>query len=237
MGFSIIRQYIMKCLCQNDLIGFTRKITAVVLGTLILLVTGIVLHWGGAGLLASQLASCMNVNYPSSGQALCILSHGDAAYTNLYSIPSHGAGDKLQQSPPAKPLHVPDTPQRSYVDIARQAAQSVGINPDLFVRQIRKESSFNPGAISPAGAVGIAQFLPTTAANMGVDPYNPTQSLYGAARLMAHLSAMYGGNYAMALAAYNAGPGNVQYAINTGGSNWRAYLPAETQNYIAAIMG
>ena len=113
----------------------------------------------------------------------------------------------------------------------------MGINPDLFIRQIRQESAFNSGAMSPAGAIGIAQFMPATAANMGVDPYNPVQSLYGAAHLMANLSAMYGGNYAMALAAYNAGPGIVQYAINMGGSNWRAYLPAETQNYIAVILG
>src|SRR5260221_6120575 len=128
-------------------------------------------------------------------------------------------------------------PQGSYVDIAWQAARSVGINPDLFIRQIRQESAFNSGAMSPAGVIGIAQFMPATAADMGVDPYNPVQPLYGAAHLMANLSAMYGGNYAMALAAYNSWPGIVQYAINMGGSNWRAYLPAETQNYIAVIMG
>jgi soluble lytic murein transglycosylase-like protein len=237
LGFSIIRQYIMKCLCEDDLNGFVGKIATVVLGILILLVRGIVLHSGGAGLHASALASCVNVNYPSSGQALCILSHGDAAYTDLYSIQSHSASDKHQQSPSAQPLHAPNAPQGSYIDIARQAALSVGINPDLFIRQIRQESAFNSGAMSPAGAIGIAQFMPATAANMGVDPYNPVQSLYGAARLMANLSAMYGGNYAMALAAYNAGPGIVQYAIYMGGSNWRAYLPAETQNYIAVIMG
>ncbi|MFL5628983.1 MAG: lytic transglycosylase domain-containing protein, partial [Ktedonobacteraceae bacterium] len=186
---------------------------------------------------AGALASCVNVNYPSSGQAICMFSHGDAAYTDLYSIQSHPASGKPQQSPSAQQLHAPNAPQGSYVDVARQAALNVGINPDLFIRQIRQESAFNPGAISPAGAIGIAQFMPATAANMGVDPYNPAQSLYGAARLMANLSAMYGGNYAMALAAYNAGPGIVQYAINMGGSNWRAYLPAETQNYIAVIIG
>jgi hypothetical protein len=228
LGFSIIHQYIMKYLRQDNINGFVEKIAPVVVGILILLLRGVVLHSGGAGPHASALASCVNVDYPSSGQALCILSHGDAAYTDLYSIQSH---------PSAQPLHAPNASQGSYLNIAWQAALSVGINPDLFIRQIRQESAFNPGAISPAGAIGIAQFMPATAANMGVDPYNPEQSLYGAARLMANLSAMYGGNYAMALAAYNAGPGIVQYAINMGGSNWRAYLPAETQNYIAVIMG
>ena len=227
----------MKCLCQDDLNSFVGKIATIVVGILILLLRGVVLYSGGAGPHASALASCVNVDYPSSGQALCILSHGDAAYTDLYSIQSHPSSDKSQQPPSAQPLHAPNAPQGSYLDIAWQAALSVGINPDLFIRQIRQESAFNPGAISPAGAIGIAQFMPATAANMGVDPYNPEQSLYGAAHLMGNLSAMYGGNYAMALAAYNAGPGIVQYAINMGGSNWRAYLPAETQNYIAVIMG
>lgn len=125
----------------------------------------------------------------------------------------------------------------SYQDIARQAATYYGISPDLFVRQIQQESQFNPNAVSPAGAEGIAQFMPTTAANMGVNPWDPTNALYGGARLMSQLNQQFGGNYAQALAAYNAGPGAVQYAINAGGSNWYAYLPAETQNYVTVIMG
>ena len=125
----------------------------------------------------------------------------------------------------------------SYQDIARQAARYYGISPDLYVRQIQQESGFNPYAVSPAGAQGIAQFMPTTAASMGVNPWDPTSALYGGARLMAQLNQQFGGNYAQALAAYNAGPGAVQYAINAGGSNWYAYLPAETQNYVTVIMG
>ncbi|HEU5383753.1 MAG TPA: lytic transglycosylase domain-containing protein [Ktedonobacteraceae bacterium] len=124
-----------------------------------------------------------------------------------------------------------------YVSIARQAATSAGINPDLFVRQIQQESGFNPGAVSPAGAVGIAQFMPTTAAGMGVNPYDPTSALYGGARLMAQLSNEFGGNYAKALAAYNAGPGAVIAAQNQGGANWLSFCPAESQNYVHIIMG
>lgn len=124
-----------------------------------------------------------------------------------------------------------------YVDIARQAAAAAGISPDLFVRQIQQESGFNPNAASPAGAVGIAQFMPATAASMGVNPYNPTDALYGGARLMANLSAQFGGDYAKALAAYNGGPGSVIGAVNAGGSNWLAYVPLESQNYVRCIMG
>lgn len=136
-----------------------------------------------------------------------------------------------------KPAAVTTSTYSNYVGTARQAALNAGINPDLFVRQIQKESSFNPYAVSPAGAVGIAQFIPSTAYSLGVNPYDPVQSLYGAARFMASLSRQFGGNYAKALAAYNAGPGSVQYAVSRGGGNWLAYLPYETQQYVYSIMG
>lgn len=124
-----------------------------------------------------------------------------------------------------------------YIDMARQAAAAAGISPDLYVRQIQQESGFNPGAASPAGAVGIAQFMPATAASMGVNPYDPTDALYGGARLMASLSSQFGGDYAKALAAYNGGPGTVMSAVSTGGDNWLSYVPAESSNYVHTIMG
>ncbi|GCE12059.1 lytic transglycosylase domain-containing protein [Tengunoibacter tsumagoiensis] len=125
----------------------------------------------------------------------------------------------------------------SYESVARAAAVRHGISPDLFVRQIQQESGFNPNARSSVGAIGIAQFMPGTAAALGVNPYDPNSALDGAARHMADLSRMYGGNYAKALAAYNAGPGNVNAAVNAGGANWLAYTPAETQHYVHTIMG
>ncbi|BCL82637.1 lytic transglycosylase domain-containing protein [Ktedonobacteria bacterium brp13] len=128
-------------------------------------------------------------------------------------------------------------PQSQYVAIAEQDATAYGISPVYFVRQIQQESGFNPYAYSPAGAVGIAQFEPGTAAGLGVNPYNPIDSLNGAARMMAGLSNQYGGNYAKALAAYNAGSGAVDNAVAAAGANWLALMPAETQNYVAIIMG
>ncbi len=130
-----------------------------------------------------------------------------------------------------------DLPRSQYVGIARQDAVDAGISPDYFVRQIYQESSFNPNAVSPAGAVGIAQFLPSTAAGLGINPWDPISALKGAARLMANSARIYGGDYAKALAAYNAGSGTVNYAVQVGGANWLNYLPAETRNYIRIIMG
>jgi transglycosylase-like protein with SLT domain len=145
----------------------------------------------------------------------------------------HNSAMNNDPAPPALAL-----PKSVYVAIAQQDASNAGISPDYFVRQINQESGFNPQAVSPGGAEGIAQFLPSTAAGLGIDPFNPTQALNAAAHVMAGYNNMYGGNYAMALAAYNGGSGTVQNAINSCGSaNWMNCLPGETRNYIRSIMG
>jgi soluble lytic murein transglycosylase-like protein len=122
------------------------------------------------------------------------------------------------------------------VTLAWSDAEAAGIDPVLFVRQIEVESRFDPQAVSPAGAVGIAQFLPQTAARLGVNPTDPVSALWGAAHYMAELVRFYGGDEARALAAYNAGPGAVAAAIEAGGTSWRAAMPQETQQYLAAIL-
>jgi hypothetical protein len=128
-------------------------------------------------------------------------------------------------------------PKSQYVAIAQQDAAAAGISPDYFVRQINAESGFNPNAVSSAGAVGIAQFLPSTAAGLGINPWDPVQALRGAAQLMASYNKTYGGNYAKALAAYNGGSGTVQSAVNNCGASWMNCLPYQTRHYIYLIMG
>ena len=117
-----------------------------------------------------------------------------------------------------------------YRTIARQIAQQYGIDPDVFVAQINQESGFNPNAKSPAGAEGIAQFMPGTAQGLGIDPMDPIQALKGAAKYDAALLAKYHGDYRLMLAAYNAGEGNVD---KYGG------VPPfqETQTYVKNILG
>lgn len=95
----------------------------------------------------------------------------------------------------------------------------------FFPNQIRQESGFDPNAVSPAGARGIAQIMPGTAQGWGVDPMNPRAALDAAARHMREYVDRYG--VRGALIAYNAGPGRV------GSRN----LPTETQNYIRSILG
>ena len=161
---------------------------------------------------------------------------------NLIQLSQQGANTALSQTPAqSKPQPVavdpgiPNIPQSDLVQLAQQDAIKYGISPVYFVRQIYAESGFNPNAYSPAGAIGIAQFIPSTAASLGVNPYDPVSSLDGAARYMASLSNQFGGDYAKGLAAYNAGSGAVQNAVNRAGDNWLSLMPYETQVYIQKI--
>lgn len=129
----------------------------------------------------------------------------------------------------AAPSGAMPVPSGDLVNYARQAAARWGVPADMFVRQINQESGFNPSAGSPAGALGIAQFVPGTAASYGVNPWDPYSSLEGAAHHMADLYAQFG-RWDLALAAYNAGSGAVQ--------KYGGVPPyAETQQYVRTILG
>nr|BBH89440.1 hypothetical protein KTC_41910 [Thermosporothrix sp. COM3] len=150
---------------------------------------------------------------------------------NWNTIGNSGVPVRTNQEKP--PANVPDG---DYVAMARAAARAAGIPEEYFVKQIDAETGFNPNAMSPVGAMGIAQFMPDTAASLGIDPWNPEQALYAAARMMSSLYKTYG-DYAKALAAYNYGSGNLQTVLNACGSGWMGCLPGETRAYIYKIMG
>ena len=109
------------------------------------------------------------------------------------------------------------------------AARKHGIDPALLAGLVRQESNFNPTAGSPAGARGLTQLMPGTAAGLGVaDVTDPVQSLEGGARYLAQQLAAFGGDVTKALAAYNAGPGAVQ--------RYGGVPPyAETQAYVQKV--
>ena len=113
-----------------------------------------------------------------------------------------------------------------------QAAALHRIPLDFFAALIWQESRFNPRAISPAGAQGIAQFMPGTARWRGLsDPFEPAQALLESARWLRELRAEFG-NLGLAAAAYNAGPERVRKWLTGGG-----FLPAETRAYVQIITG
>lgn len=142
-----------------------------------------------------------------------------------------GASADFSYTPPSNSTPAPNG---KYQQLAYKDAVANGINPAEFVAQIQQESGFNPNVVSPAGAQGIAQFMPSTSASVGVNPLDPVAALSAAAKLMANYVRQYGSE-AAALASYNAGPAAYQSAVGKGGSNWMSYLPAETQNYINEI--
>jgi hypothetical protein len=120
-------------------------------------------------------------------------------------------------------------------DICRaveQAAGENGLPVEFFARVIWQESRFNARAVSPKGALGIAQFMPSTADFRGLaDPFDPIAALHQAAGYLHDLRQRFG-NLGLAAAGYNAGPGRV--------GEWLAghrTLPSETRNYVAIITG
>jgi soluble lytic murein transglycosylase-like protein len=114
-------------------------------------------------------------------------------------------------------------------EISAAAARN-GVDPALLTGLIRAESNFNPNAKSPAGAQGLTQLMPATAAGLGVtNPLDPAQAIEGGAKYLRQQLDRFGGDASKALAAYNAGPGAVQ---RFGG------VPPyeETQNYVRRVL-
>jgi hypothetical protein len=120
-------------------------------------------------------------------------------------------------------------------DLCRTAASEAIANnlpADFFTNLIQQESGFRPNVVSPAGAQGIAQFMPPVASSYGLaNPFEPVAALKASARLLADLVVRFG-SLGLAAAAYNAGPKRVQDWMNK-----RRKLPAETRHYVHKITG
>jgi soluble lytic murein transglycosylase-like protein len=118
-----------------------------------------------------------------------------------------------------------------YDALIEQAAERNGVEPALLQGLIQQESGFDPNAQSSAGASGLTQLMPGTAASLGVaNPLDPAESIEGGARYLGQLMRQFSGNPTDALAAYNAGPGAVQ--------QYGGVPPyAETQSYVSKVLG
>ena len=116
-----------------------------------------------------------------------------------------------------------------WLEVARAAARRHGIPEDLFLRLVQQESGWDLDAVSHAGAIGLAQLMPDTAARLGVDPHDANENLDGGARYLAQQFRRFG-SWRLALAAYNAGPEAVE--AHEGVPPY-----AETQDYVRAILG
>jgi Transglycosylase SLT domain len=112
------------------------------------------------------------------------------------------------------------------------SAHSNDLPLPFFIRLLFQESGFKPDVVSRAGAQGIAQFMPETAATVGLNnPFDPIQAIAASARLLGDLVRRFG-NLGLAAAAYNAGPRRIQNWLDKKGK-----LPDETQHYVKTITG
>ncbi|MGH8863088.1 MAG: lytic transglycosylase domain-containing protein [Burkholderiales bacterium] len=125
----------------------------------------------------------------------------------------------------------------SIAQMLNAAAMRYGLDPGLVLAIAQRESRLNPNAVSRKGAKGVMQLMDATSADLGVtNPFDAAQNIDAGVRYLRQLLSQFG-DLVKAVAAYNWGPGNLSAAISQHGENWLAAAPAETQAYVADILG
>ena len=185
----------------------------------------IVLASVGAILLTGQMAAGGSKNGLSASQLKVLDTRAAEQYRNSV---------RLQPQPIYTPSIWGNQPYRGnytgpYLELARDAALKNNVPVDLFLRLVQQESGWNAEAVSPKGALGLAQLMPDTAKLLRVDALDPADNLEGGARYLYQQYRRFN-SWRLALAAYNAGP----EAVDRHGG-----VPPykETQDYVKAIWG
>lgn len=159
-----------------------------------------------------------------------MIGNGTVLLLALLAAMSGAGVEALAAAPPAVAAGVGGASRSDLEELVRDVSREHGIDPRLADALVRVESAYNPWAVSRAGAQGLMQLMPDTAARLAVsDPFDPVENVRGGMREFARLINRYSGNLALALAAYNAGEGAVD--------RYRGIPPyPETRSYVTRIM-
>ncbi|HEV7964306.1 MAG TPA: transglycosylase SLT domain-containing protein [Actinoplanes sp.] len=179
--------------------------------------------------------------YIGDGKMIAAPKPGDVVkIQNVYATPTAIRRIVPDVSPSVLPALRPSSLSGAagvpYADLFTATASRYGLPPALLAAVAKVESGYNPRAVSPAGAQGLMQIMPDTARGLGVNPFDPSQSVDGAARLLSRNLREFG-SLPLALAAYNAGGGAVhKYGGIPPFAETQAYVP-KVQAAMAALQG
>jgi soluble lytic murein transglycosylase-like protein len=181
-----------------------------------------------AFLKVSQLRLLGGLFAAADGEEQPLINFSVREPLSLFTTPPQYSADGAAADRPA--LRRPQLIGREKIEeMIEQIAGTVELAPELIRSVVAVESSYNPTAVSPAGARGLMQLMPATAAELGVkDSFDPQENLAAGSRYLSRLLHKYAGDLDHALAAYNWGQGNVD-------RQGLERMPEETRNYLARV--